>query len=285
MKLTEKEYWNAVYAAQAETPAAPASADHSGRTLERFRLWLREYLRDYDDYLLWESLYPRLLPLQHGLRLLEIGSAPGTTLLRMHDRFGYVPFGVEYSDSGAELNRETFRRHGVPATNVIHADVFSEAFQQEYREHFDLVMSGGFIEHFMDVREVIARHLSLLKPGGFLIITIPRLTKINYLLCRLFHPEVLALHNLHIMEYKNFAQLFEHSELQPLFCNYLGTFSFSLFNTRRPQGLRHRLLRGCKKMQLLLNLLFRLTLRSRGLESGWSSPHLIFIGIRNRREL
>jgi 2-polyprenyl-3-methyl-5-hydroxy-6-metoxy-1,4-benzoquinol methylase len=43
------------------------------------------------------------------------------------------------------------------------------------REAFDVVLSGGFIEHFTDVAAIVQKHLQLLKPGGRLVVMIPNL--------------------------------------------------------------------------------------------------------------
>ena len=52
---------------------------------------------------------------------------------------------------------------------IIEADLFNYQPQQQY----DLVSSFGLIEHFTDTKNIIARHLSFLIPGGNLFITLP----------------------------------------------------------------------------------------------------------------
>lgn len=63
----------------------------------------REY--NYSETVLW-YLYGRFLPKTKGLKIVEIGSAPGWNLLNFKERLGYVPFGIEYSHVGAEQNRK-----------------------------------------------------------------------------------------------------------------------------------------------------------------------------------
>ena len=108
-----------------------------------------------------------------GSSLLEIGSAPGLNLIRVCRKFGYQPWGIEYSPIGAEANRATFRREGYPEANLIEGDVFDERLLRENENRFDIVYSAGLIEHFEDPRDLIARHVRLAAPGGFIVITVP----------------------------------------------------------------------------------------------------------------
>jgi SAM-dependent methyltransferase len=215
-----------------------------------------------------------------GRSVLEIGSAPGTNLIRMHREYGLLPYGVEYSETGAARNREAFAAAGLSADHVIQEDFFSDRFQATHAGRFDVVASFGFIEHFDDVRTVVEKHLALLKDGGLLVVSIPRLTGVYRVLCWLFHREVIAGHNLEIMDRESFARLFPADALEILRCDYFGAFSFSLLNTKRPSGLRHLVLRACRAMQIPLDVLFRLTLRDKGMASRTLSPHLLFVGVK-----
>src|SRR5262249_24507945 len=141
------------------------------RRLGQRRLnWL---LQRHHDALYWNHLLKKHLPDVRGARFLEVGSAPGTTLVKHNQMLGCVPFGVEYSEPGVEANRQVFRAHGLDPNNVILSDFFAEDFQAQYRESFDVVYSAGFIEHFTDVGHVVNNHINLLKRGGYLIVGIP----------------------------------------------------------------------------------------------------------------
>jgi SAM-dependent methyltransferase len=233
-------------------------------------------MSSYDDHLLWDVLYARYLPAA-GAEVLEIGSAPGEHLARLSERFGLVPYGIEYSQSGVDVNRALFAQRGLDPRNVVSLDFFSEACREGYRERFDVVMSRGFIEHFEDAGDVVARHLELLKPGGLLVVTIPNLRGLNRALTWLFHAELLPMHNLEIMGLPAFRRLFELAGLSPLHCEYLGGFSFYLFNTK-PRSPLAPVLRGCMRLQPLLNLLLRVYPGDRGAQSRFASSQLVYIG-------
>ena len=125
-----------------------------------------------------------------GAKVLEVGSAPGWHLVRLNQTFGFIPYGIEYSESGVELNREVFILHNINPDNVIHADFLSDEFHEQYKGYFDIAISRGFIEHFTDIEDIIEKHINLLTKGGYLIVSIPNLRGANYILTWLFHREL-----------------------------------------------------------------------------------------------
>lgn len=281
-KLTEKEYWEGVYEPRRIVGGAAPNSHSKGRLKGKARSLLGAKLLDllspYDDYLLWQILFKRYLPADmRGMSALEVGSAPGTFLVRLAQAFGVEPFGVEYTANGVAQNRQAFEDNGLNPDNVIAADFFSEDFQQAHQGKFDLVISRGFIEHFTNAGEVVERHVNLLKPGGYLVVMIPNLRWIYYGWTWLFNREQIPLHNVDIMRLSRFCALFP-GMMQKKYCNYFGTFSFWLFTAHPASKLMPRIIRLLWKAQRLLNLVFRLFFRSRGLETRVFSPNLIFIG-------
>jgi len=210
-----------------------------------------------------------------------VGSAPGDYLVRLSKTYKCVPFGVEYTDSGVDLNRQVFAENNINPNNVIHGDFLSDEFHRRYKSQFDMVVSRGFIEHFTDAKRVVEKHLNLLAKGGVLVISIPNLRGLNYLLARVFHKELIAMHNLTIMRKREFQELFDKSEVSNLYCDYYGTFNFGLFNAREDSPQRS-ILSLCMKLQMMLNVAFRLFLGERGAESSFFSPALLFIGVKRR---
>ena len=276
-RLTDPEYWESIYA---PVSAVPTSSGWFTTRLKRLLgPVVLQYMADYPSYLLWDVVLPTFLRRQDGAKALEVGSAPGFNLIRLHDAFGFEPFGVEYSRSGVELNRKRFELEGITADNVIHADFLSAPFQERYKSRFDVVVSFGFIEHFSDVEDVVSKHLNVLSPGGCLVVTIPNLRGFNYFLSWVFQKDVIPLHNLSIMRKQTFCALFDGLSVTSLMCRYYGTFNFGLFNTSSASWKRH-LLNVCGKVQKLLNVLFRVLFGPRGAECAYFSPYLIFVGVK-----
>ncbi|MBK5257371.1 MAG: methyltransferase domain-containing protein [Vicinamibacteria bacterium] len=280
--LTRREHWDAVHASERVEAATPRVRVGS----HRFKRWFKgllgprflEYMSSYDDHQIWEGIYRRYMP-QPGASVVEIGSAPGEHLVKLSETFGLVPYGIEYSEEGVLVNRSLFAARGLDPDHVVALDFFSDECLSRYRDHFDVVVSRGFIEHFKDPGSVVDRHLELLKPGGLLVVTIPNLRGVNGALTRLFHPELIPMHNLEIMSKVPFFELFDTTKVRPLVCAYVGTFNFYLFNVKEGSRLLP-LLRGCMKAQTLLNVAFRVFLGDLGAENRFTSPQLIFAGVK-----
>ncbi len=276
-RLTERRYWEGIHR---ETPSSEAGSPRRG-----WRKGLgallggkpRAYSESYYRHLYLDVILPRHLPRNPGATIVEIGSAPGRLLIELSRRFGYDPYGIEFSPDGVLLNRRVFAEKGIPPEHVIEGDILNSDLLRSHHERFDVVFSHSFLEHFDEPRDLVARHLELLKQGGHLVIYIPNLRGLNKLLYRFFSFGGLERHNLALMDRQVFAGCFDPSTVETLYCNYLGTFNFGMFNA--PEGPAHqRLLRFCFILQRGLNVLFRLLLRDRGLESRFLSPGLLFIG-------
>jgi SAM-dependent methyltransferase len=234
---------------------------------------------NYAESLAWDVIYPAQLPQKAGLKVLEVGSAPGTNLVRMKSAFGYEPYGIEYTKSGAKQNREMFARYGIDPNNVIEADFFSDDVAARFKGAFDVVFSAGFIEHFTDPDRVIDRHVDLVADGGILMISIPNLRGLNYALTKAVNPRILGVHNLSIMDGQAFRGLFRNRPLRPLYCDYYGTINLRLVFSDN-KYLKRVVERGFGTAQLMLNLLLDQILMKRGkrLESRYTSPYLLYIG-------
>jgi SAM-dependent methyltransferase len=292
-ELTQRHYWDSTHTSEKRfwekknktnsTVRGSHSLNNRLKTSLKKLLGKRllEYMSSYEDYLLWNVIYTKYLPQRAGAKVLEVGSAPGDFLVRLSETFNFVPYGIEYTDIGVDLNRKVFAENNIDPDNVIHGDFLSDDFHDSYEGQFDMVISRGFIEHFTDAKGIVEKHLNLLAKGGVLVISIPNLHGINYLLARIFHKELIPMHNLTIMQKQEFKELFDKSQVTDLFCNYYGTFNFGLFNAPE-DSLLQSVLGLCMKMQIPLNLAFRLLLKNRGAESALFSPSLIFIGVKRK---
>lgn len=277
-RLTEKSHWDIVHVWEQQRLSRGASKKAARFIKGLLGDQVLSRMTAYDDHVLWNAIFPQYLPQLNGAKVLEIGSAPGQYSVEFSQRHGSIPYGVEYSEIGVEVNRRVFAEYGFDPDHVIQADFFSTEFRSRYAGQFDAVMSKGFIEHFTDLRPVIDGHMGLLKPGGHLIVTIPNLRGLNYPIIRLLDDEAIPRHNIQIMRKDAYATLFDRSDLQPLFCDYYGTFSFYLFTANDRSKLRCSLLKTSHRIQPLLNLAFRTAFGTRRVDSGLVSPYLLYIG-------
>lgn len=72
-------------------------------------------------------------------------------------------------------------------------------FEVEPPRRYDVVLSGGLVEHFTDPSAALQRHHSWVAPGGTIVVTVPNFRGLNGAVQRRFSPDNLALHNQDIM--------------------------------------------------------------------------------------
>lgn len=283
-KLSDKEYWNSIYAQDKRDEETNMYSDsflitalkRIKKKLERIQI-LNFFTQNYSTNFLWNKIYAKYLPVNSEYKFLELGSAPGKVPIQMNKNFGYVPFGLEYTDSGVRVNRNFFVSNGFSPDNVIHDDMFSVDFLENNKKKFNVVNSNGLIEHFDNVLEVIDIHLELLKEDGYLVITIPNFKGFNEKLSKFLFPTFMDIHNQSIMDEKKFAELFEKKKLDKKFCGYVGTFNMVL-QTVGPSRVKKFIFFNLLILHfLVINPLLYIFCRN-GFESPSFSPYLVYIG-------
>ena len=282
-RLSEQDYWNAQYVTGPAADPLPRRPSALRRLLTPVigQQHAAQLVGGGYAQTVVNDIVKRYLPKNSAWSIIEIGSAPGFNLLRFHEEFGYNPFGVEYAPDGVSVNRQLFRHHGLDPDQVIHADFLSDQFLETYRERFNVVCSYGFIEHFVDARDVVRRHVALTQEGGKVIIQIPNLRGLNAALTRFFHPDLLAIHNRDLMDATTFTSLFAGVPLRQQYCGYVGLFSSNILTTKPDSWKRHLLIAGRRALQLL-DLGWLLLLRRWRPESRWTSPYLLYVGTKVR---
>lgn len=177
---TDKEYWDNIWASQTRM-TGPSGLFVEMRNIHK---------------LLKRCVTP-------GMRVLEIGCAPGKILAWVAKVLRAEVSGLDYSPRGIENSKLLFDHLGISG-DLRCEDVFETSFEEG---SFDCVFSFGVIEHFNDPNQIVAIHVSLLKPGGKALMTIPNLAGIYGRVQRYFDPAPLALHNLDIMSPHSLAAL------------------------------------------------------------------------------
>ncbi len=271
-KLTSQKHWNDIYLRETGVEIGVWK-----KILARIKSMLGGKTDNYSEELIWKAIYSKYLPKGKGLKIVEVGSAPGWNLVRFNKEYGYEPYGIEYAEAGVENNRRRFERVGIDPSQVIWKDFFAPDIKEQYSNFFDLAISGGFIEHFDDTQDVIKRHIDLLKTGGILIITIPNFQGVNKSLAKFFDPEVDVTHNFKIMNREAFRDCFRSIGLAETYCDYYGAFYLGMFNPENGR-VKNFIYRILVRIQHLFNLFFHLVFRMKHIEHPYTSPYLIYIG-------
>ncbi len=126
------------------------------------RLWVPSMWR-------FHRFFTRSLPPLKGLEILEVGCCPGRWMVYFHRYHGANVSGVEYAPKGCSLTRENLRLLDVPG-NVFNGDIRDPTLSIG---QFDLVYSLGVVEHYVDLSDILGAHLRLVRPGGYVLVTLP----------------------------------------------------------------------------------------------------------------
>lgn len=103
-----------------------------------------------------------------GNKILEAGCGLGNWVF-MFDKMGFKSFGIDLSSSSLKTAKEYSKKNNLNSHFLL-ADVRKIPIKDNY---FDLVVSYGVIEHFVNSKDAVKEFYRLLKPGGACLITTP----------------------------------------------------------------------------------------------------------------
>jgi SAM-dependent methyltransferase len=129
--------------------------------------------------------------------MLELGGFPGSFAVYARRYLGFTDVALLDAFVDEAYLEATLDVNGLAAGDI---DVFKgDMFEVELPQRYDVVLSGGLVEHFFDPSEALARHHRWVKPGGTVVVTVPNFRGLNGAVQRRFDPETLATHNLELM--------------------------------------------------------------------------------------
>jgi len=243
--LTEKKYWNSQW-----------------RKFDIKKIKKEYYLFD---------LFKKYLPFDKNKKCIEIGCAPGNFLIAFNKNFGYIPYGVDFSDEIIKTQKN-FEYNDVSNFKLIKED-FSRF---ESNEKFFVVCSFGFIEHFKQPEKQIEKMVSLLETDGYLILGLPNLRYGQYIIHKMFNEkEMLAKHNLDIMNLENIEKIMKKHNIKKVYSNYYKLFEYSFSNKERGKILFNLFLVFTSK---IINVITNKLDLNTTFKSKYISPYIIYVG-------
>jgi hypothetical protein len=196
---------------------------------------------------------------------IELGGFPGyySIYFKKHLKLDTTLF--DYFISEPIIN-ELLQENGLKKDDItiIEADLFTYQPQQRY----DVVSSFGLIEHFTDTKDIIARHLTFLKPGGTLFITLPNFKSVNGWVQKNFDPENYEKHNISCMDLGLLTSISKELGLIEIQCSYHGQFSVWMENKDEKSSLTKAFVKA-------IWYAGKITSKILGFESKALSPYII----------
>jgi len=129
----------------------------------------KDYVLDYVDS----------LNLKRGARILDAGCGAGLTSLELLKK-GFVVVGIDGSKNMVDLARKNCAKVGLQGRTTFQVgDVEELSFEDD---SFEAVIAMGLIEYLKWDRWALQEIYRVLKPDGFLIVTVPNKIRLSYLL-------------------------------------------------------------------------------------------------------
>jgi 2-polyprenyl-3-methyl-5-hydroxy-6-metoxy-1,4-benzoquinol methylase len=163
---------------------------------------------------------PLVDQLPTDLTSLEIGGFPGqiSAYLRMKKNFDISILDF-YADQ--DLVTKTEQTFGLEPGCI--KCTTSDFFDHQVQEKYNLVHSHGFIEHFEDTRDILARHLELTTAGGYVMVTMPNLRNSFYgWLVNRYDRDLYLTHHVKIMDPEYLAECCRDLEVKDFEIMFIG---------------------------------------------------------------
>jgi len=185
---------------------------------------MSNYLSDRENWQQsWSNFFPSKIKNKHfidkyltGLDLknknvIEIGGFPGTMSAFFHKKYQANVFFVDFYIKPEIVN-------SIEIINDLESNTIKyiecDFFEFQTNEKFDLVYSSGFIEHFIDINDVIQRHVDLLSDNGNLLILLPNFKGINGWIQKKFDRPSFDIHNLKSMDIAYLSEILNSLQLK-----------------------------------------------------------------------
>ncbi len=194
-KLTSKEYWDKYW-----DETKRISSDLNKKV--KFKKIFSKYLRNAEK----------------NKVAIEIGCVPGLYLAYICKNFGYFPEGIDFVKDSEKITGQTLRNFGLNKYRIYTEDFLKWKPVKEY----DLVISLGFFEHFLNPDEIINKHIKLLKKGGQIILQTPNFGNGQKTLHWYLDREGLSKHNTNVMSLPYFKETARKNNLKIDYLDYSG---------------------------------------------------------------
>ncbi len=201
----------------------------------------------------------------------EVGCAPGNIMVFFNKVYGYQVSGCDFIN--CKIIEKNIKKAGVEQVQLYEEDFRKMDLDKKY----NIVASYGFVEHFQNYSDILSKHKKLVAEDGYIIIELPNIRKFNYILYKVFAPELLNIHNLKVMDINVLRKEIEDNEFQIIYDNY---YLSNIFMANRDNELINKK-KVMKYIFLFIRKLFEL-LHCVNIPNKYFSPYIICIAKRKK---
>ena len=190
----------------------------------------------------------------HNVNILEVGCGGSVWLPFLRKTFGWEITGFDYNSLGVKKAKMLLKKMNVEGL-ILKRNLFDD--NKDLINKFDIVYSGGFIEHFDNFEKVILILKKFVKRDGYILTTIPNLFNYSNFIEKIVGKKNLSAHN-----YINMEELVNGHKIngfQMIDCRYVGFGGIMVSDSnnilsRSVIFVADKCYRGIKKILLLLKL-------------------------------
>lgn len=179
------------------------------------------------DYPIVKIIYKYFTKKTPG-NIIEIGCFPGRFLYH----FGLLGYELNGLDQTEYLNNmvDWFKKNNFKIGSFTKNDIFKTDLTNKY----EVVFSSGFIEHFINFKEVINIHCKLVTKNGYIFITVPNFSgSIQRKLHTIFDSQNLEKHFLPSMNPLEWEEVLKGEKFKIVESGFIGGFDFWVGNQKR----------------------------------------------------
>lgn len=163
-------------------------------------------------------VYAKYLPaFKENTSFIEIGGFPGINASYIYKNCCKNVTILDFYVEPSIINRIE-AQNGIPMGTIKYIE--NDFFTYKAGNQYDIVFSLGFIEHFIDTKDVLEKHVSFLKTNGTLLVLLPNLRGLNGMIQYLFDRKNLSIHNLESMEIKKLLCILKELGLKNIKVDY-----------------------------------------------------------------
>ena len=223
------------------------------------------------------ALFDRLLPRTGRPAVLELGCGASQWLpyLALYKRCDVT--GLDYEATAASLTVANLRGAGADGT-ILCRDAFDTTVNADLAGRFDLVYSTGLVEHFEDVVPRLRAIKTYVRPGGFVLTTVPNLQGVNWLLQRFGDVRILETHI--VYDVATLRRCHEEAGFTTVEAAYTGFYDGYVSATAPSTPAARRRIHGglCRVSNLAAHAWLTLTRGRLAPELGWLAPAVYYVG-------
>ncbi|MFA6094596.1 MAG: class I SAM-dependent methyltransferase [Candidatus Paceibacterota bacterium] len=158
---------------------------------------------------------------KHG-ECFEVGCYPGKHLA-VFGELGFTLNGIDMYPETKDKLPQWLKSFNY-STGIFLCDDFLK-YQSD--KQYDVVCSFGFIEHFTDWKNILQKHASLVKEGGYIVVTAPNFNNFFQRTLRHFLDKQTAeTHNISSIQPKQWESFLLKNGFEKIYQGYFGKFSF-----------------------------------------------------------